>query len=492
MGENELSNSSNHIEKTCEHISIEIPEDLETTFRREECIYKAPAALCDSNRACYTPRVISIGPFHHDSESEKLRPMEIQKQRYLKEFSKRLRGKTKEQVRESLNVLSSTIEDEKDKIKHCYADNTFHQFSRNQFVKMILFDAVFIFELFLKNEEDMRGNKRYQHDFIIGKPWLRAAIQRDLILLENQLPFFILEKLYSLAIEETNPDYRSFLDLSCRYFEKYGKNKTKPDETKPYEVLHFTDLVRHFLSFKHPQLESPDGKQIKNLYSATMLHQAGIKFKALSDHFTDLVRHFLSFKHPQLESPDGKQIKNLYSATMLHRAGIKFKALPDACLLDIRAWKENENPVKKGELHMPPLEIDNSTECLFRNLMALEQCRYPTEEFICRYVKLLDFLVDDKKDVDLLIENKVIVSRLGDSKAVAELMNKLCLEIVEVTSGYDALSQLLNDYYESSWNKNKAYLVSVYFHNVWIGTGTVIGLIILAITVTRFILFFFR
>ncbi|KAL3571788.1 hypothetical protein D5086_025692, partial [Populus alba] len=221
MGENKSSNSSNHIEKTCKHISIEIPEDLETTFRPEECIYKAPAALCDSNRASYTPRVISIGPFHHDSE--KLRPMEIQKQRYLKEFCKRLRGKTKEQVQESLNVLLSTIQSLEDEIKRRYADNTSVVFSSNddKFVKMILFDAVFIFELFLKNEEDIRDNKRYQDDFIIGKPWLRAAIQRDLILLENQLPFFILEKLYSLAIEETKPTYRSFLDLSCHYFEKY-------------------------------------------------------------------------------------------------------------------------------------------------------------------------------------------------------------------------------------------------------------------------------
>ena len=370
--------------------------------------------------------------------------MKIQKQRYLKEFCKRLGGETK--VQESLKVLWSTIQSLEDKIKRRYADKTF-EFSSDQFVKMILFDAVFIFELFLKNEEHMRDNKRYQDDFIIGKPWLRAAIQRDLILLENQLPFFILKKLYRLSIEETKLNYPSFLDLSCHYFEKYGKNKTKPDETKHYKPLHFTDLVRHFLSFKHPQL---------------------------------------------LESLDGKQTKNLYSATMLHQAGIKFKALPDECLLDIRAWKGTENTVKKGELHMPPLEIDNSTECLFRNLMALEQCHYPREEFICHYVKLLDFLVDVEKDVDLLIENKVIVSRLGDSKAVAELINKLCLEIVEVTSGYDALSQLLNDYYESSWNKNKAYLVSVYFHNVWIGTGTVIGLIILAITVTRFILFFFR
>ncbi|XP_011032900.1 PREDICTED: UPF0481 protein At3g47200-like [Populus euphratica] len=451
MEENELSNSSNHIEKPekpekpRKHITIEIPEHLETTFRPEECIYKAPAALCDSNRASYTPRVISIGPFHGGSEN--LQPMEIQKQRYLKEFCKRLRGITREEVQESLNELLSTIEDHKDEIKRCYAVNTVDfPCDDDKFVKMILFDAVFIFELFLKNEEDKRDNRRYQDDFIIGKPWLRAAIQRDLILLENQLPFFILEKLYRLAIDERKPNYLSFLDLSCRYFKKYGRNKAKPNETNHYEALHFTDLVRHFLSFKHPQLESPDGKQIKNLYSATMLHQAGIKFKPL----------------------------------------------PDECLLDIRAWKQDENPVKKGELHMPPLEIDSSTECLFRNLMALEQCHYPRQEFICRYVKLLDFLVDVEKDVDLLIENKVIVSRLGDSKAVAELINKLCLEIVEVTSGYDALSQLLNDYYESSWNKNKAYLVSVYFHNVWIGTGTVIGLIILAITVTRFILFFFR
>ncbi|KAJ6400300.1 hypothetical protein OIU84_015871 [Salix udensis] len=340
----------------------------------------------------------------------------------------------------------------------------------------------------------------YEYDFIIGKPWLRAAIKRDLILLENQLPFFILEELYNHATDYYRARYPPFLDLSCHYFENYGKNRTLPGETKQCNPLHFTDLVRYFLSFKHPTLDPPPvGKQYKPV------------------HFTDVVRYFLPFKHPKLEPPDGKQIKNPYSATMLHQAGIKFKPnLRAECLLDIRAWDDNENPVKKGELHrqqleirawddnekpaaikkgelhMPLLEIDNCTECLFRNLMALEQCHYPGKEFICRYVKLLDFLVDVEKDVDLLIENKVIVSRLGDSKAVAKLINKLCLEIVEVTSGYDALSELLNNYHDSSWNKNKAYLVSVYFQNVWIGTGTVVGLIILAITVTRFILFFFR
>ncbi|KAJ6344450.1 hypothetical protein OIU76_006050 [Salix suchowensis] len=95
MGENELASSLNLVEKTWEEIVIEMPEDLETTFRQEECIYKAPAGIRNLNGAAYTPQVISIGPFHHDSEN--LKPMEIQKQRYLKEFCKRLQGQPKEQ-----------------------------------------------------------------------------------------------------------------------------------------------------------------------------------------------------------------------------------------------------------------------------------------------------------------------------------------------------------------------------------------------------------
>ncbi|KAJ6320629.1 hypothetical protein OIU78_015922 [Salix suchowensis] len=146
-----------------------------------------------------------------------------------------------------------------------------------RFLKIILLDAVFIFELFLKNNE------------------------------------------YSVHPTKTSTCYcmatfPPFLDLSCNYFENYGKSKTLPDETK-----HFTDLVRYFLSSKHPTLESPDRKQRKQ-------------------HFTDRVRDCLPFMHRKPEPP----IKNPYSATMLHQAGIKFKPnLQAECLLDIRAWNEN-------------------------------------------------------------------------------------------------------------------------------------------------------
>ena len=350
--------------------------------------------------------------------------MKIQKQRYLKEFCKRLRGKTKEQVQESLNVLLSTIEDEKDEIKRRYADNTF-EFSSDddQFVKMILFDAVFIFELFLKNEEDMRDNKRYQDDFIIGKPWLRAAIQRDLILLENQLPFFILEKLYSLAIEETKPNYRSFLDLSCHYFGKYGTNKTKP-----YKPLHFTDLVRHFLSYTDPRSAEPIGK--------------------------------------------------FYSATKLHEAAINFKELRNECLLDVKFSST------KGELRIPCLQIDHHTELLFGNLIALEWCHYKGKEYISHYVKLLDTLVAKPKDVALLIKNNIIDTK-RDGASVKNLIDKLSAETSEEYSIYYNLYKQLDTHYQNSWLKNSAYLREVYFGNLWRSTATLSATVLLLFTLVQ-------
>ncbi|KAJ6344452.1 hypothetical protein OIU76_006051 [Salix suchowensis] len=95
MGENESASSLNPVEKTWEEIVIEMPKVLDTTFRQEECIYKAPATIRNLNGAAYTPQVISIGPFHHRRKN--LKHMQIQKQRYLKEFCKRLRWQPKEQ-----------------------------------------------------------------------------------------------------------------------------------------------------------------------------------------------------------------------------------------------------------------------------------------------------------------------------------------------------------------------------------------------------------
>jgi len=60
---------------------------------------------------------------------------------------------------------------------------------------------------------------------------------------------------------------------------------------------------------------------------------------------------------------------------------------------------------------------------------------------------LLDYLIDMSEDVDLLVREKIIANALGSNKAVANMVNKLSLEIVENNSRYADLAQDLYTHY---------------------------------------------
>ncbi|XP_037494250.1 putative UPF0481 protein At3g02645 [Jatropha curcas] len=328
------SNNSNDVkDESRRQLVIDIPDNLEDLLSQpalwpEICIYKIPRKLRAINPSAYTPQMISIGPFHHNEKS--LKPMEKHKLRYLAEFCRRT-GKTWVE-------LENKIREYELKIRHCY-DQTFEQYEQNMFVRMILLDSVFIIEFFLKRETT-EESEEYKADYILGKPSSEDAILEDLILLENQLPYFVLENLYEFATGNSatgNSDY----------------------------------------SYK-----TSSGQRM-------ML------------------------------------IESLYSATKLHEAGVKFKVDKKAWPLDIK--------FERGELKMPRFEVHDGTERLIRNLMAFEQCHYPNDPYICEYILILDFLVDTERDVELLIQNGIITNLLGECKSVARMVNKLCLEIT--TSG---------------------------------------------------------
>jgi small nuclear ribonucleoprotein (snRNP)-like protein len=162
----------------------------------------------------YTPKLISIGPFHHGGNEFK--DMEKHKVRYFKDFLKR--------TRKSMDDLLEIIKVDKEKISHCYSEDCIVQ-SVDHFMKMILLDAIFIIELFLKvkdskiklkkkkkkkeedEEEEVKRKRkkrgRKEEDYILRKPWLLNGTAYDLMLLENQIPYFILEKLYMLALNDS-------------------------------------------------------------------------------------------------------------------------------------------------------------------------------------------------------------------------------------------------------------------------------------------------
>ena len=88
------------------------------------------------------------------------------------------------------------------------------------FVKMILKDSTFIIELFLRADKN---------DYILSNPLLNCRILEDLILVESQLPFFILEELHE-NFSKGHSENSFFIDLPCNYF--YSCIKSIPNETE--------------------------------------------------------------------------------------------------------------------------------------------------------------------------------------------------------------------------------------------------------------------
>ena len=163
--------------------------------------------LRKSNEAIYTPQEVSIGPIHDGKKN--LQPMNTQKRIYLKAFYNRV-GETRHQRVKFLDEIQNTIEKEEENIRQCYEDGSHEVAESDRFVKMVLWDAVFILEYLLRNKD----SKQYGDDSLLSRSGLRFRIRQDLLLLENQLPFFILEKLYGHLLQDGEGNYTSFRELA--------------------------------------------------------------------------------------------------------------------------------------------------------------------------------------------------------------------------------------------------------------------------------------
>lgn len=427
---------------------INIPEKIDPALWPDQCcIYKVPASLLKVKKEAYTPLLISIGPIHHNNK--KLEEMQEQKQRYFHFFWERLANK-----RDLMNYKDFLVQEEQS-IRHCYQKISFKdkKFSdKEPFVDMILLDAVFIMELFL------REAKRWEHkdDYIVNQPCVSKSIQRDLLLLENQLPIFVLEKLYDTVVPSNVKKHNRFIRLAYEYFAScypHQESLGREFEPKKWEKsLHFTDLIRcSYLPLK------------------------------------------LNTQHTYTEKECW-----LRTATKLNEAGVSFEKVDDRCLLDIKFEKKpllswflclGCLPCGKcftARFRFPQLRVDHTTECVLRNLIAFEQCHYPEEPYICNYVSLIDSLIHTKDDAEFLVEKEAIVHELGSDEELATLVNGLCKHVVTNSSCYHQVMEGLNKHYNSDWKRAMGKLRWIYFRDPWRSSSTIVGICVLIFTIFNF------
>ncbi|XP_062176235.1 UPF0481 protein At3g47200-like [Alnus glutinosa] len=377
------------------------------------CIYRVPHDIRELNEKVYTPKYISIGPFHHDDKT--LETMEKLKVKYFKIFAEKA----------VLNVerLVSTIRDREEDVRRYYAETS--TITSDNYVKMIMLDASFIIVFFLILF--MPTEWGCDDEFTI----LTSHLMDDMSLLENQLPFFVIQELYNLAFESRS-NYPSFTQLAFRFFRRYNTQNMSPDLN--FEIKHFVDLLRTF---------------------------------------------FLPQPHRLPQRYRGERVTHLYTASQLHEAGVKFKVSSSECLFDLK--------FSNGVLEIPCFQLGNPSEIFFRNVMALEQFLYRLDCYVSDYIRVLDFLIDTTKDVDLLVRKRILVNTLGDSNTLATLVNNLNKHtfLSDMNSDYCRLCKDLNAFYEDPRHSWKVALRRDYFSNPWRTTATIVAIIFLVLTLTQ-------
>ncbi|KAJ4705221.1 hypothetical protein OWV82_022028 [Melia azedarach] len=442
---------------------VDIPKNLEP--QPECCIFKVPKDLRKIKEEAYTPQVVSIGPLHYNKKE--LIDMEIQKIRYQREFNKRIE-------KETWQELVKYIKNQEQYICNCYQEMP--KFGKDDFIIMILYDAIFIIELFLRSWEGKR-------DFLLDQPRLEAAMRMDLQLLENQLPYSILERLYQIAsprVETNERGYPSFFTCSLEFFCYPQSSKTLEEAT----IKHFVDLRRNAITRISCSEGLPSALScFEGLTSALKRKESRVKLTPtdLPKERTDLPASELKLQESGVK-PMSTDLPA--SALKLQESGVKFTHGGGGDLLDIK-FKKGRIPWLQvhNELQIPQITVDDETERLIRNVMALEQCHYPSQTHVCSYIALIDDLINTKEDVNLLVEAEIISNQVGDTDRIAKMFNELCLQItVSTPSCYEDIIGDLREHYKSSWSRAKATLKRVYFTNYWRGTGTIAATMLLLLT----------
>ncbi|KAF4385630.1 hypothetical protein F8388_010186 [Cannabis sativa] len=482
----------------------------------DRIIYKIPRKIRKVNESAYTPQLVSIGPYHYANED--LSEMETVKSNYYYPIFLERFGDQKAIESDLKNV----IKDCSDKLRSSYegipSNLLLENNDSNLFDEIILRDCCFILELFLRNVDKEQEGKR---DCILRTPWLRKAVKLDLILLENQLPFFVLRKVYeavekhllspvkipnsvclnSSSSSSSDPHHHNHHKgslIDCYQVEEKSSHKKSADEDDDDDdhdqeddtllklTLYFFE--EHYLTETCKRVKPKDIKEIKHFTDLLREFWLPRKFISQSSSESTIDRKFISRKKMKSESITER--KYLYSATKLDKAGVTFEpARKKICLTDVKIAKKKVVlkfiPAIKGmRLKLPELKIENDTESLLRNVMALEQCLYPDKDYICGYVALMDQLINTGEDVDFLVDKKILTNLLGSNKEAAKLINSLCNQIPREKSYYACFYNDLNTFYENRWNVTRATLKKVYFKDLWTGSSTVVGLFVLLFTVS--------
>ncbi|CAN6541893.1 unnamed protein product [Malus baccata var. baccata] len=236
----------------------------------KHCIYRVPLYLREGDDKAIVPEIVSL-PSRQEAPLPNGPPQMAFIELYL-----------------------DSIKEVEEKARACYEGPVAMGLSSNEFVEKMVLDGCFVLELFRGAAEGFKQLGYPRNDPIFAMRGTMHSIQRDMIMLENQLPFFILYWL--LVLQYGDPEQKGLvakLDSGA-----IGTNSSHRLDTQPPSIpseqggLHCLDVFRRSLlrtglqtvprvwikRWSH-SIRVGDKRRQQLIHCVTELREAGIKFK---------------------------------------------------------------------------------------------------------------------------------------------------------------------------------------------------------------------
>ncbi|KAK1428554.1 hypothetical protein QVD17_17390 [Tagetes erecta] len=395
--------------------------------RLKPSIYMAPGILRDLSPNSFNPRVVSIGPLH--KKDENVQAFEGRKTSCMIDLMRHINSSQEDILKTCVEKVYSSM----DQIKACYIWTK--TYDDSEVAKMMVIDACFILHFILR---DQIGEFQ---EFYFGNTMLIYNIVLDLVLLENQIPFFILDQIFQCTVLKFRPN-SSLISLIHPLLRDLNMFRVhlKTDNIS-------ISTTSHILSILH-QCYEPQG---------------------------NISPHFLSSKFHSVVDLDmaGVEFKPNQNSTWV--LGMEVKIPGFTC--GFGSWS-------KPTLRMPVLLLADNTVLILRNLIAYEQS-CGTQNYITSYALAMDMLVNTSEDVVKLVDSRVLINIVGSNEEAANMINNIGKEVICSDFFYKQEMEGLNKYCDRYWPKHIAKMKSIYFSSPWSMIALLAGIMLFVLTVLQ-------
>ncbi|XP_059639279.1 putative UPF0481 protein At3g02645 [Cornus florida] len=498
-----------------------LDEELEEEAEIPVSIFNVPKTLMASDPDSYIPQEVALGPYHY------WRPELYEMQRYKLAAAKRIQKQL--QCLKFQNLVNQLIELEL-RIRASY--HKYLDFNGETLAWMMAVDASFMLEFLqiyaLKEGKTLtRISSRISHLVdISGSKSAHNAILRDMVMLENQIPLFLLRKMLEfqfLSLELSDDMLQSmFMGLS-KEISPFKMMEELPN-VQVSKCSHLLDFLYHLivpkLELDHQSSEitevhenQEDAKKgeedsfgksshvkqilevIWNLFSK--LNKGPVRLlkrvifskpvKVILKLPLTIVSNLpgisvlkqpieLFFSHrkeggkPENESSNSTD--NISKAPLVEE--ITIPSITELFKAGVHLLPTNGSistisfDAKKVTLYLPTVSLDVNTETVFRNLVAYEACNASGPLVFTRYTELMNGIVDNEEDAKLLREKGIILNHLKSEKGVANLWNGMSKSVrLTKVPFLDKVIEDVNKYYNGRWKVRVGKFMKSYVFGSW-------------------------